>query len=128
MAEIDDAALLALSEDRPEVAAHALLPLAVRAHPGAEDAITRACHAKSLRLREAAWTALAATAPTRAIAPLRAALDESERAEILLALVGSADDATLLLDRARRMPSVWRIEALGWAGSRDAVPALATFG
>jgi hypothetical protein len=54
---------------------------------------------------------------------LREAIDD-ERAALLLSLGGDPDDARRLLHRARQSPTPWRLDALGFAGSVEAVPAL----
>ncbi|MEM1034653.1 MAG: hypothetical protein AAGN82_30215 [Myxococcota bacterium] len=107
--------------DHPLVAAEALLPAAMARVPIAErlaDALGDDA------LRDAAWRAgLVADVPL-VLHALRDASGEHPGATRYLALGGGADDAALVLERARATGSAADLYALGFTGSVAAIATL----
>jgi hypothetical protein len=116
----------AAMDESPAVAARALPELALTKHAALEEAIERALSCEEAVLREAGWAAMALSGHPRAAEVLRAELSgpRADRAAIALALVGGERDARALLERAHAEATPRVIEALGWAGSLEAVPHL----
>src|SRR5690606_2585201 len=97
-----------ISRDRPEIARHALVPLATAKHPALDPLLAGALEAPQRDLREQAWIALALRSRKEAAAHLRQQLDDpisGDRAATLLAAIGTRGDAEAVCDRAARRPS-----------------------
>ena len=118
--------LARLAEDRPEIAAHTLVPLALAHPPSLEPLFERALAATHLPLRRAGWLALALTAPPRAREQLRAELGGryADEAAWLLAAIGSRADAEKLGERALRQPTPSSLGALAVAGHVASIEGL----
>ena len=114
------------AEDRPEIAAHVLVPMALGKHPDAERLLLRALEADHAGLRQAAWLALALESRNRAAEKLRAELDgdHGAAASSLLAAVGGRDDVETLTQRALRDPSATSFAAVAVAGSLEVIDGL----
>jgi hypothetical protein len=123
---LDPEELVTLAGDRPEIAAHALVPLALARHPSLELRLERAFEASPLRLRRAGWLALALTSRPRAAERLRAELDgrHADEAAWLLGAIGSRADAERLLERALRQPTPSSLGAVAIAGHLGAIEGL----
>lgn len=120
-----DLEALAYEED-PRIFALALPALAAARHVGFGPAIARALEHADMRVREAALDAMALAAHQDAASAARAAAvgELGDRALIRLAIVADEDDARWLLRRMQGAPSPAAIDAVGWAGLVEAVPAL----
>ncbi len=115
--------------DEPPVAAAALPWLALKRHQGVRAAIDAAIDGPTVPLRIAARVAMVLSADYRAVSSLREALDaeaedEAASAASLLGIVAGPDDAKLLLERAAERPTRPSVAAVGWAGSKAAMPVL----
>jgi HEAT repeat protein len=113
-------------EEEPRVFALALPALAAARDRNLGHAVTRALAHADLRVQEAALDAMAIAAHPRAAEAAReAACDElGDRALVRLAIVSDEEDARWLLARMRARPTAAAVEAVGWAGLVEAVPAL----
>jgi hypothetical protein len=113
-------------EEEPRVFALALPALAVARHRDLERALTRALAHADLRVQEAALDAMALASHPRAASAAREAACGvlGDRALVRLAIVGDESDARWLLARMQAAPSAAAVEAVGWAGLVEAVPAL----
>jgi len=120
-ADFGRAADRALAHDDAHLRLAALDAMAIAAHPRAASAAREA--AAGGRSPDAAR---AASAGGRSPDAARAAAEGSlgDRALVRLAIVASEDDARWLLDRMRAAPTPAAIEAVGWAGLVDSIPAL----
>jgi hypothetical protein len=119
--------LEAVSRDRPEIARHALLPLATAKHPALDPLLARALEATQSDLRQRAWIALALGSKKEAAVRLRQELgDETwgDRAATLLAALGTRGDAEAVCDRAARRPSPASLHAAAIAGHVPTLPRL----
>ncbi|MDC3956958.1 hypothetical protein KEG38_24065 [Polyangium jinanense] len=114
------------AEEDARVFALALPAIAASKHPGLERALGRALVHEDPDVQAAALDAMAIAAHPRAAAAARAAAEGAlwERALVRLAIVAKEGDASWLLERMRRSPTPSAIEAVGWAGLVEAVPAL----
>jgi hypothetical protein len=123
--EGEELAALADDED-PRILALVLPALAAARHPDLGRALSRALGHDDLALQEAALDAMVISAHPQAAQAARSAAAGAlgDRALVRLALVASEEDARWLLDRANASPTPAAVEALGWAGLVDAVPAL----
>ncbi len=112
--------------DRPEVAAHALVPLALGRDPAVEERLPDALSSSHRPLRLAAWLVLALRSPALAADVLRGELGGAfaDQAAPLLGAVGSRDDAALLLEHAQLSPTRITLDAVAVGGSVHAVPPL----
>lgn len=117
--------VLAKDED-PNILAHVLPTLATTRHPDCSAAVTRALEHADVRVQAAALDALALAAHKDAASAARKAVGGALGAEALrrLAIVADEDDAQWLLAFMKDSPTPAAIEAVGWAGFIDAVPAL----
>lgn len=115
-----------VDEEEPRVFALALPALAATRHRDLGRALARALPHADVRVQAAALDAMAIAAHPQAAAAARvAALGAlGDRALIRVAIVAGEDDARWLLAQMQASPSVAAIEAVGWAGLVDAVPAL----
>jgi hypothetical protein len=122
---VDELTALAEEED-PRVFALALPALAAARHRDLGRALARALPHADLRVQAAALDAMAIAAHPQAAAAARiAALGAlGDRALRRVAIVAGEDDARWLLAQLEASPTVATIEAVGWAGLVDAVPAL----
>lgn len=120
-----DLEMLAGEEDA-RLLALALPALAAAHHPDLGPALARALAHPDLRAREAALDAMALAAHRDAAAAARAAAagELGDRALCRLAIVADEEDARWLLRRMQAAPTLAAIEAVGWAGLVEAVPAL----
>ncbi|APR88063.1 hypothetical protein A7982_13412 [Minicystis rosea] len=124
---LTEADLSALAEDEdPRILAFLLPALAIARHRDLPRALDRARAHADLRVQTAALDAMALAAHPAAAATARAAAAGAlgDRALVRLALVADEQDARWLLARAEASPTVAAIEAMGWAGLVEAVPAL----
>jgi hypothetical protein len=116
------------ASDEPDVAAAALPWLALSRHPGVRAAIDAAMDGPLGRLRAAARLAMVLSADLRAVTSLRDALgaepEEAAAAVALLGVVAGPSEAELLIHNAFSTPTRASVAAVGWAGSKAAVPAL----
>ena len=121
----EELARLAIDED-PRVVALALPALATARDPHFEAALLRAAAHDDPSVQEAALDAMTLAAhPRAALAAREAACGAlGDRALARLAIVADEGDAKWLLGRLEAAPSSAAIEAVGWAGSIAAVPAL----
>jgi hypothetical protein len=121
----DELADLAEEEDA-RVFASALLAMASAKHPSLGRALDRALAHEALEVQAAALDAMAIAAHPRAAAAARAAAEGAlgEGALVRLALVAGEAEARWLLEEMRKAPTPAAIEAVGWAGLAEAVPAL----
>jgi hypothetical protein len=121
----DELSALADDED-PILLALALPALAAARHPDIERALVRALAHDDLGLQEAALDAMALAAHPQAASAARTAAGGplGDRALVALAIVAAQDDARWLLDRMKSAPTPGAIEAVGWSGLVEAVPAL----
>jgi hypothetical protein len=115
--------------DEPPVAAAALPWLALTKHPGVRAAIDAAIEGPTVPVRIAARLAMVLSGDFRAVTALREALgaeseDEAGSAASLLGIIAGPDEAKLLLDRAIATPTRPSVAAVGWAGSKAAMPEL----
>jgi HEAT repeat protein len=110
----------------PEVVAAALPALGLARAPELAAAIEPARAREEPALREAAWAALMLGGSPFAADVLAAELDGplGPRAAVPLAIVGDERDAARLLERMVRAPTPGLVNAVGWAGAPEAVPAL----
>jgi hypothetical protein len=116
LAKEEDAAVFAL-----------VLPaLATSRHPDFASALVRALDHSDVRVQAAALDAMALEAHKDAASAARKAVGRTlgERALGRLAIVADEDDAKWLLAFMKDSPTPAAIEAVGWAGLVDAVPAL----
>jgi hypothetical protein len=125
LAELSAAAL----DASPTVAAAALPALGILAKgrlPALDDAIERARAHDEPRLREAAWAAMTYENHPQVSDLLRAELDGpfAARAAVPLAIAGDERDAAFLLDRLRNGPTPSLVNAVGWAGTVEAIVPL----
>lgn len=113
-------------EEDARVFALALPAVAAARHAGLQRALDRALAHGDLDVQAAALDAMAIAAHPRAAAAARAAAAGAlgERALVRLAIVAGDEDARWLVDRMRRAPTAAAIEAAGWVGLVEAVPAL----
>ena len=118
-------AALAAEED-PRLLALALPALAAARHVDLERALVRGLSHRDLGVQEAALDAMALAAHPQAASAARAAAGGAlgDRALVRLAILANHDDARWLLERMRASPTAAAIEAVGWAGLVEAVPAL----
>jgi hypothetical protein len=116
------------ARDEPDVAAAALPWLALSRHPGVRAAIDAAMDGPLGRLRTAARLAMVLGADFRAVTSLRGALaaepEEAAAAAALLGVVAGPSEAELLVQNAVAAPTRASVAAVGWAGSKAALPAL----
>jgi hypothetical protein len=121
----DELAALAEEED-PRVFALALPALAAARHRDLGRALARALPHADPRVQAAALDAMALAAHPQAAGAARVAAAGAlgDRALIHVAIAASEEDARWLLARLNASPTVAAIEAVGWAGLVDAVPAL----
>jgi len=121
----EELAMLADEED-PRVFALALPALAAVRHRDLERALARALTRDDLCVQVAALDAMALAAHPQAASAARAAAEGElgEGALVRLALVASEEDARWLLRRMKASATPAAIEAVGWAGLVEAVPAL----
>jgi hypothetical protein len=115
-------------EEDPRVLSLALPALAAAHRRDLGRVLTRSlalAHA-DLRVQAAALDAMALAAHPQAASAACAAAHGAlgERALVRLAIVGDEDDARWLLERMQASPTPAAVEAVGWAGLVDAVPAL----
>ncbi len=128
LASIDE--LSAAARDAsPTVAAAALPALGLLSGARTEaldEAIERALAHDEPHFREAAWAAMTWVSHPRTGELLEGALDGplAARAAIPLAIVGDDRDAARLLDRLRKSPSPSLVNAVGWAGTPEAIVPL----
>ena len=124
MASHDDIARAAA--DEPNVARHALPLLALGGDRSVRELIDRALEQDDPQLQEAAWCAMAYSSHPRLKDVLAAGLqgEQAATAARWLAVASSAQDAAELLRRAQAAPTMELIDAVGWAGSSDAVAPL----
>jgi hypothetical protein len=116
-----------LMSDRPEVAAHAVMPMTLSKHPNTERAIDEAVQSPYPLHRQRGWEALAVSNHhERLRAILRKALTSpyGDTAARLLGVFGSHDDVEALRERALAEPGQAYCDALGFAGWPDTVPDL----
>jgi len=113
-------------EEEARVFVLALPALAAARHGSLERALARAFAHENLDVQAAALDAMAIAAHPRAALAARAAAEGAlgERTLVRLAIVAREDDARWLLERMRRTPTPLAVEAVGWAGLGEAVPAL----
>jgi hypothetical protein len=118
--------LHAMLDDRPEIARHAMLPLALARDPVVEGRLRDALDSPHAPLRHAAWRALAVRSRRDAVERLRLELGgaHGDEAAALLAAVGSREDARRVCDRALRTPTPASLSALGTTGSIGVVSEL----
>jgi hypothetical protein len=124
---LTEAELGALAEDDdPRLLAIALPALGAGRFRALHRALAVGLSHANLRVQEAALDAMALAAHPGAGAAARAAAAGplGDRALGRLALVADEADARWLVDRLRAAPSAAVIEAVGWAGHLEAVPAL----
>jgi hypothetical protein len=121
----EELADLADAED-PRVLALALPALAAARHRDLGRAVTRSLGHADLRLQAVALDAMALAAHPQAASAAREAAEGAlgDRALVRLAIVGDEGDARWLLERMEALPTPVAVEAVGWAGIVDAVPAL----
>jgi HEAT repeat protein len=114
--------------DEPDVAAAALPWLALSRHADVRSAIDAAVDGPVPSLRTAARLAMVLSGDFRAVAALRGALDQDEEdaapAMSLLGVVAGPSDAALLVRNAVDAPTRASVAAIGWAGSKESIPAL----
>ena len=124
LASMDDVARAAV--DEPAVASVALPVLALSAHPTTRDAIAKALAQNDPGLRRAAWLAMAYSAHPQTTTTLYPELggEQVAFAARLLAIAGNANDAARLISMMTSSPTPELIDAVGWAGAPEAVPAL----
>lgn len=122
MAELSFAA----RDPSPQVVAAALPALGLLRAPDLAAAIETARAHEEPALREAAWAALVLSGSPFASDVLAAELDGplAARAAVPLAIVGDERDAARLVARMAQAPSPALVNAVGWAGAAEAVPAL----
>lgn len=112
--------------DAPEVARIGLPLLALGRDPSARALVELALEDDDPAFGEAIWLAMAYSSHPRLKAVLYAALDGEQAATAarLLAIAGSTQDAGELLSRALATQTPELVDAVGWAGSSDAIPPL----
>jgi hypothetical protein len=113
-------------EEDPRVLALALPALAVARHPDLGRALGRAREHADRRVQEAALDAMLLAAHPEAASAARAAAVGAlgDAALSRLAVVADRDDAVWLLGRMQAGATREVVEAVGWAGLVEAVPAL----
>lgn len=113
-------------EEEPSILAHVLPVLATTRHPDFLPTITRVLEHRDARVIAAALDAMALGAHREAAASARKAVGGALGKQALsrLAIVADEDDASWLLAFMKDSQAVEAIEAVGWAGLIDAVPAL----
>src|SRR6185503_17570153 len=119
--------LIAASRDAsPVVRAAALPALGLLRPPELGPAIEAARAHDEPALREAAWAAMAYSGHPHAADVLVAELSGPlvARAAVPLALVGDDRDAARLLEAMRAEPAPALVNAVGWAGSTEAIAPL----
>jgi hypothetical protein len=116
-------------DDDPRILALVLPALAATRHRELFRAIDRGLAHRDLRLQAAALDTMALAAHPHAAAAARAAAAGAlgDGALVRLAIVADEGDARWLLARAKASPTRAAVEALGWAGLVEAVPALLGF-
>jgi len=116
---------LAKDED-PRILALVLQTLATTRHPGFGAALSRALEHDDAGVQAAALDAMALAAHRDAASAARKAAGGvlGQQALARLAIVADEDDALWLLAFMKDSPTPAAIEAVGWAGFIDAVPAL----
>lgn len=116
----------AASDPSPLVVAAALPALSLARAPALADVLAPHVAHADAAVREAAWIALSLGGAARAPEVIAKELDGplAARAAPALAIVGDDRDAAILLDRLRAAPSSALVNAVGWAGAPEAVPAL----
>jgi hypothetical protein len=116
------------ASDEPDVAAAALPWMALSGHPGVRAAIDAAIDGPVGRLRAAARLAMVLSADFRAVSALRGALggepEEAAAAVALLGVVAGPSEAEMLIQNAVAAPTRASVAAVGWAGSKAALPSL----
>jgi hypothetical protein len=120
--------LRACLADRPEVAAHALVPLMLAGDKAVDAHLHDALASADPALRHAGWIAMAIRSRRQAAERLRIELGgaHGDAAAALLAAVGNKGDARRLIDRATEHASPALLDAVGVAGSVDGVSVLLT--
>ena len=118
--------LSACAQDRPEIAALVLVPMALTAHPDLDQLLPSALESPRRRLRLAAWQALALTSRRDAVALLGQHLsgELGDEAALLLAALGSRNDANVITQRALHAPTAEALEAVALSGHIGAVEGL----
>jgi hypothetical protein len=121
----DEMSALADEED-PRLLALALPALAAARHRDFDRALVRALAHADLDVQGAALDAMALAAHPEAASAARGAATGAlgDRALVRLAVVADQEDARWLLGRMKQSPTAASVEAVGWAGLVDAVPAL----
>ena len=120
-----DFAALADEED-PRVFALTLPALAVARDRNLERALVRGLEHADRGVQAAALDAMALAAHPRAAAAARVAASGAlgDGALVRVAIAGDEEDARWLLERMKAAPTAAAVEAIGWAGLVEAVPAL----
>ncbi|WP_438002328.1 hypothetical protein WMF26_24735 [Sorangium sp. So ce185] len=113
-------------EEDPRVLALALPALAAARHRDLGRVLERALAHSDLQLQASALDSMVTAAHRQAAAAARTAAQGAlgDRALIRLAIVADENDARWLLARMQASPTPAAIEAVGWSGLVDAVPAL----
>ncbi|APR75210.1 Hypothetical protein A7982_00556 [Minicystis rosea] len=116
----------AARDPSPAVAAAALPALGLARAADLGEAIQPARVHDDPALREASWIAMSLGGSSHASDVLASELDGplAGRAAVALAIVGDERDAARLLDRMKQSPTPGLVNAVGWAGAPEAVPAL----
>ncbi len=124
--QLTEAELSACASDRSEIAAQVLVPMARDGHPELEPYLAEALQSRRRHLQLAAWQALALTSRRDAVAHLRHQLPGGlgDPVAILLAGLGSRDDAAALAQRALHAPTPEALEAVALSGDLGAVDGL----
>jgi hypothetical protein len=122
----DELGELCEEEEDARVFALALPAIATARHAGLERALDRALAHEDSGVQAAALDAMAIAAHPQAAVAARAAAEGAlgERALVRLAIVAGEEDARWLLERMRGASTPAAVEAVGWAGLSEAVPAL----
>jgi len=124
---LDGDELEALSADAdPRVVAKALPALAIARHRDLAALLSRGLGHADARVRLAALDAMALGADREAAAAARAEAGGKlgDRALLALGIVADEADARWLIEQMKAKPTPLTIEAVGWAGHLEAVPAL----
>lgn len=113
-------------EEEPSILAHVLPVLATTRHPDFLTTVTRALEHRNAQVIAAALDAMALSAHRDAASAARKAVGGvlGKQALSRLAIVADEEDARWLLALMKDSPTVEAMEAVGWAGLIDAVPAL----
>jgi hypothetical protein len=113
-------------EDDPVILSSVLPALAASRHPDLDRTARRALGHADPRAQAAALDALALAAHSEAAPAARAAAAGplGDDALVRLAIVADLADARWILESALRDPRPRAVEAVGWSGLVDAVPAL----